>query len=95
MTDLPQASQSHVHVRFYAAAREAAGAAEVWIEPLDCWTLATLAQDLVRTCGPELQPVLRASSFLVDGSALTLADHTDHSLPTTGSIDVLPPFAGG
>jgi molybdopterin converting factor small subunit len=76
-------------VRYFAAARAAAGVAEEKV------TAATL-DDLISTVGAEhgarLAAVLARCSFLVDG----LARH-DRAAPlaTDAVVDVLPPFAGG
>jgi molybdopterin converting factor small subunit len=76
-------------VRYFAAARAAAGVAE---ERVSAPTLATLRKELVASHGEQLARVLEIASFLVDG----LAWHEpDAPLPATGTVDVLPPFAGG
>ena len=75
-------------VRYFAGARAAAGIAE---EKLEAASLAELIQ-LLREARPKLAGVLPACSFLVDG----LAWHDrERALPSAGTVDVLPPFAGG
>ncbi|WP_156759505.1 MoaD/ThiS family protein [Microbacterium karelineae] len=74
-------------VRFFAAAEEAAGAAE---ETRDETTLDALRSALIAD-HPGLGGVLPRCAVLVDGA------RRDDDAPLTGSetIDVLPPFAGG
>ena len=79
-------------VRYWAAAKSAAGVAE---EPYDAATLAdalTAARD--RHPG-ELDRVLRRCSFLVDGSPVGTRAHETVRLAEGGTVEVLPPFAGG
>ncbi|MBD9701043.1 MULTISPECIES: MoaD/ThiS family protein [Streptomyces] len=79
-------------VRYWAAAKSAAGVAE---EPYDAATLAdalTAARD--RHPG-ELDRVLRRCSFLVDGNPVGTRAHETVRLAEGGTVEVLPPFAGG
>lgn len=83
-----------VTVRYWAAAKQAAGVAE---EILDADTLGgALAAALARR-GPDspLRQVLDRSSFLVDGSAVGASGAAEVVLPEAAVIEVLPPFAGG
>ena len=80
-----------VTVRFFAAARDAAGA--------DTRTLtlpagATVADAIAELCGQsdELALVLRKCSFLCDSVAVR---DRDTVLRARQTLDVLPPFAGG
>jgi molybdopterin synthase sulfur carrier subunit len=82
-----------VTLRYWAAAKEAAGVAE---QIVAADTLAgALAQAGDETARDRLVPVLRRSSFLIDG------DPVGHRAPeavqlTDGAvIEVLPPFSGG
>jgi molybdopterin converting factor small subunit len=78
-----------VTVRYYAAARAAAGVAE---DTCAAPTLAMLRTDLAATRGAQLEKVLSVASFLVDG----LSWRDQHApLPAGATVDVLPPFAGG
>ena len=78
-----------VTVRYFAAARAAAGVAE---EQADAPSLDALVSGLSATRGDRLATVLGAASFLVDG----LAWHDpEAALPPGATVDVLPPFAGG
>lgn len=78
-----------VLVRYFAAARSAAGVSE---EKLAAPDLVTLLSVISQAHGPKMAAVLDRCSFLVDG----LACH-DRSLTLTADtvVDVLPPFAGG
>jgi sulfur-carrier protein len=78
-----------VVVRYFAAARAAAGVTE---ERVDSPTLAALLEHLVTARGARLATVLGAASFLVDGVAWR---DRGAQLPPDCTVDVLPPFAGG
>jgi molybdopterin converting factor small subunit len=78
-------------VRYFAGARAAAGLAEERVEVGPGQTLTDLVRDLADRHGPELGRVLTASSFLVD----EVSAGGDRALAGAGTIDVLPPFAGG
>ncbi|KND41138.1 MULTISPECIES: MoaD/ThiS family protein [Streptomyces] len=79
-------------VRYWAAAKSAAGLAE---EPYDAATLAD-ALNAVRDRHPgELARVLRRCSFLVDGDPVGTRAHETVRLAEGGTVEVLPPFAGG
>ncbi|MEU3243565.1 MULTISPECIES: MoaD/ThiS family protein [unclassified Streptomyces] len=79
-------------VRYWAAAKAAAGVAE---EPYDAGTLAE-ALDEVRERHPgELVRVLRRCSFLIDGAPVGTRGHETVPLAEGGTVEVLPPFAGG
>ncbi|GAA3533131.1 molybdopterin synthase sulfur carrier subunit [Aeromicrobium flavum] len=77
-----------VRVRLFAAAREAAGTSETTAEVA---TLGDLLDDLMRRY-EDLGPVLTRCSVLLDGTRTT-----DRAtvIPAGGTVDVLPPFAGG
>jgi molybdopterin converting factor small subunit len=78
-----------VTVRYFAGARAAAG---VDTEQRSATTLDELVRSLADAHGEKLAAVLRACSFLVDGT--TTRDRASALAP--GSVvDVLPPFAGG
>ncbi|CAL9493924.1 MULTISPECIES: MoaD/ThiS family protein [Streptomyces] len=81
-----------VTVRYWAAAKAAAGVAE------EAYEAATLAEALdgVRERHPgELERVLRRCSFLVDGDPVGTRAHETVRLADGGTVEVLPPFAGG
>ncbi|CAB4792205.1 unannotated protein [freshwater metagenome] len=77
-----------VTVRFYAAARKAAGISEIQLEPASAMQLLDRAVE----AHPNLAQVLPQCSFLLNEVAL-------HDLRTQvldgATLDVLPPFAGG
>ena len=77
-----------VTVRFYAAARKAAGVSELQLEPA---TAMQVLDKAVETHS-NLAQVLPQCSFLLNEVAL-------HDLNTqvldNATLDVLPPFAGG
>lgn len=79
----------NVTVRYFAGARAAAGIEE---EPATARTLGELRSQLVAAHGERLERVLTACSFLVNGVA---AKEESVALPAGGTVDVLPPFAGG
>ena len=78
-----------LRVRYFAAARAAAGVTE---EAVAGATLAALRDALVAAHGERLGRVLTSASFLVDGVAWR---DPDAPLPPGSTVDVLPPFAGG
>lgn len=79
-------------MRYWAAAKAAAGVAE---EPYAADTLAE-ALDGARTRHPgELTRVLLRCSFLVDGAPVGTRGHETVRLAEGGTVEVLPPFAGG
>jgi sulfur-carrier protein len=77
-----------VTVRYFAAAREAAGVSEEQASAADLGTL----RDQLGARGERFARILSISSFLVDG----LPWHDSAApFPARCTIDVLPPFAGG
>ncbi|MZD07559.1 MoaD/ThiS family protein [Streptomyces sp. SID5785] len=79
-------------IRYWAAAKAAAGVAE---EPYDAETLAdALAGARTRHPG-DLVRVLQRSSFLIDGDPVGTREHETVRLAEGGTVEVLPPFAGG
>jgi molybdopterin synthase sulfur carrier subunit len=84
---------SKVTIRYWAAAKDAAGVAE---ETVAAETLAD-ALDAARNrhADPRFAPVLARSSFLVDGAQAGRHAAETITLPDGAVIEVLPPFAGG
>lgn len=79
-----------VLIRYFAAARAAAGVSEETVPVPDGASVAQVGQVLVER-HPELGKVLTRCSFLLDEVAVR-----DLDAPAAGSmLDVLPPFAGG
>lgn len=81
-------------MRYWAAAKEAAGTAE---EAYDAETLAdALRAARDRHAGsPRFVPVVGNCSFVVDGNPVGKRDHGSVLLTEGGTVEVLPPFAGG
>jgi molybdopterin converting factor small subunit len=79
-------------IRYWAAARTAAGVAE---EPFDAATLSDALRAAGRRHGEEFSRVLRRSSFLIDGVPVGKRDHAGIELADEATVEVLPPFAGG
>jgi molybdopterin synthase sulfur carrier subunit len=79
-------------IRYWAAAREAAGVAE---EPYDAPTLAAALFAARERHGDLLSRVLARCSYVVDEAPVGGRDHADVELSAGGTIEVLPPFAGG
>ncbi|HEY7143406.1 MAG TPA: MoaD/ThiS family protein [Streptosporangiaceae bacterium] len=80
-----------VTLRYWAAAKEAAGVAEETI------TADTLADALAaaRRRAPRLRVILARSSFLIDGQPAGVRAPDRIPLREAAVIEVLPPFAGG
>jgi molybdopterin synthase sulfur carrier subunit len=81
-------------IRYWAAAKAAAGMAE---ERYEAMTLAdALAGARERhTERAEFARVLLRCSFLVDGDPVGMRAHESVRLSEGGTVEVLPPFAGG
>ena len=83
-----------VTVRYWAAAKQAAGVAE------EVLTAATLAEMLAAVrarhpAAPALEGVLARSSFLIDGEQAGNRPPERVILREGAVVEVLPPFAGG
>ncbi|MDT0305538.1 MoaD/ThiS family protein [Streptomyces sp. DSM 44917] len=81
-------------IRYWAAAKAAAGTAE------EAYAAATLGDALREATArhaaqPEFALVLRRCSFLVDGEQVGARGHDSVALSEGGTVEVLPPFAGG
>ena len=79
-------------LRYWAAARAAAGVAE------ETTSAATLAEALLLARSvrdDRFGRVLEVCSFVVDGEPVGARDHRRVQLADDGLVDVLPPFAGG
>jgi molybdopterin converting factor small subunit len=83
-----------VTMRYWAAAKQAAGMAE---ETISAETLGdALTAALARRDGAApLRAVLARSSFLVDGSPVGTRAPDSVLLTEAAVVEVLPPFAGG
>lgn len=80
-------------MRYWAAAKDAAGVAEQTITA-DTLALA-LAQAGESQVRERLQAVLQRSSFLIDGAPVGRRAAESVQLSDGAVIEVLPPFAGG
>lgn len=78
-------------VRYFAAARAAAGVSEE--ETSGGTAISALIDELSARHGEKLTAVLQRCSFLLDGEQWHRG--ADRVLPADGVLDVLPPFAGG
>jgi molybdopterin converting factor small subunit len=91
---------STVTLRYWAAAKQAAGVAE---ETISARTLAAALEAVLsaregnRAAGTDcdLRAVLARSSFLVDGSPVGSRAPETVRLREAAVVEVLPPFAGG
>ena len=82
-------------LRYWAAAREAAGTAQ---EPYSAHTLREALDTAVALHGgidAMLARVLTRCAFVVDGTPVSRLDPATVSLTAGGTVEVLPPFAGG
>jgi molybdopterin converting factor small subunit len=79
-------------IRYWAAARDAAGATA---EPYDAPNLAVALEHARNRHGDTLARVLSRCSFLVDDAPVGGRDHAAVELRAGGTVEVLPPFAGG
>ncbi|WP_312886749.1 MoaD/ThiS family protein [Actinocrinis puniceicyclus] len=82
-------------LRYWAAAREAAGTSE---EQTHAATLGAALSGAVAERGADgarLARVLRRCSFLVDGQQVGKRDPETVPLDAGTVVEVLPPFAGG
>ena len=79
-------------IRYWAAAREAAGCSE---EPYIAETLEQALAAATERHGPGLARVFARCAFVVDGTPMSRRDPATVRLTADGTIEVLPPFAGG
>jgi sulfur-carrier protein len=79
-------------LRFWAAAKAAAGVAE---EPYDATTLAEALDAARGKHGEALARVLERSTYVVDDAPVGGRGHESVLLSEGGFVEVLPPFAGG
>lgn len=83
-----------VTIRYWAAAKQAAGVAE---ETVEAATLSDALNAAVASRGPDkrLETVVARSSFLVNADPVGRAARESIVLDEGAVIEVLPPFAGG
>lgn len=77
------------HIRYFAAAAEAAGCSS---EDIDSTTLGALTDAIVAAHGDGFARVLARCSVLVDGRQ---SSAPETAVGASSLVDVLPPFAGG
>jgi molybdopterin converting factor small subunit len=78
-------------IRYFAAARAAAGRETAVVDVPDEITLGEL-EHILAADNPALRHVLDRSSYLWDEVAVC---DRDRGLGATRTVDILPPFAGG
>ena len=85
-----------IRVRYWAAARSAAGVAEETVDVADPITLAELRAELVEL-HPEgrLSDVIRVCSVLVGDRPVSSGDPAAVVVRPGETVEFLPPFAGG
>ncbi|MDZ4269199.1 MAG: MoaD/ThiS family protein [Mycobacterium sp.] len=88
---MPADIRVRVTVRYFAAARAAAGAETEMVDLRAGTTVAELVE-MLKSRDAELAKVLARCSYLRDGIAVR---DMDSVLDETQTLDVLPPFAGG
>ncbi len=83
-------------VRYWAAARHAAGTAEDRIEVAEPVSLADLVADVVgRHPGTRLGEVIGVCSVLVGDRPVAAQDPGEVEVAPGDTVEFLPPFAGG
>jgi sulfur-carrier protein len=84
-----------VTLRYWAAAKDAAGVAEQTVRADTLAGALALATGMGTGAPGRLQAVLARSSFLVDGNPVGRRATDSVQLADGSVIEVLPPFAGG
>ncbi len=79
-------------IRYWAAARAAAGTAE---EQIDAATLADLIRAASVAHDERLAAVLRRCAWVVDEAPIGGREHATVALTDSSVVEALPPFAGG
>jgi molybdopterin converting factor small subunit len=97
MTDSAPVSVPPVTVRLWAAARAAAGESEVAVEVPGPVSVTWLREELVRRYAHagRLDQVLQVCSVLVGDRPLGKSDPAEVQVAPGGTVEFLPPFAGG
>jgi molybdopterin synthase sulfur carrier subunit len=90
----PDEAGTLVTLRYWAAAKQAAGTAE---ESFVAGSLAALLVAAVHAHPDDgvFARVLQRCSFLVDGGPVGTRTHAEVELPAGAVVEALPPFAGG
>lgn len=79
-------------VRYWAAAKAAAGLAE---EQVDATTLAGVLEQVRTRHDARLGEVLARCSFVLDGDPVGTRAHESVAVGPDSVVECLPPFAGG
>lgn len=85
----------HVHLRYFAAAADAAGTDSETVDLPGGSTIDDLVQHLGHSKGGDLPRVLGLCSFLLDGQAADPGQNLSPGADGAIRVDILPPFAGG
>lgn len=86
--------QDPIVVHLWAAARAAAGVAELRLDSGPT-SLAALTAELVERHGPDLAAVVSTCSVLLDGTPVSTRDPETVRVEPGAVVEYLPPFAGG
>jgi molybdopterin synthase sulfur carrier subunit len=93
---MTSSGQGVVSVRLWAGARAAAGTSEVSLSVTGPVTVAWVREELLRRLpAPGLEKVLAVCSVLVGETPVGTADPAGVEVLPGGSVEFLPPFAGG
>jgi sulfur-carrier protein len=85
-----------IRVRYWAAARSAAGTAEDLVDVAGPVTLAEVREEVVRRhAGSRLAEVIAVCSVLVGDQPVATRDPAAVMVAPGTTIEFLPPFAGG
>lgn len=84
-----------IRVRYWAAARAAAGVPEEEVAVVEPLTLTQLRAELVRRHDARLSEVLAVCSVLVGDRPVRSADPGTVLVAAGETVEFLPPFAGG
>lgn len=79
-----------IRVRYWGAAREAAGRAEDGVEAT---TLRDAVLAVADTYGERFRRIVEMSTIVVDG--VRLPPYADPDLRDGSVVEIMPPFAGG
>jgi molybdopterin synthase sulfur carrier subunit len=93
--DHDETAASVVSVRFWAAARAAAGVSGVDVPTDGPLTLAALVERLVEGRPERLGPVLAGCSVLLGDQPVATRDPAEVLVAPGDTVEFLPPFAGG
>ena len=96
-SDGPDGPDGAVTLRYWAAAKQAAGTAEESFGSVAAESLAALlaAAVLAHPDDGAFARVLARCSFLVDGDPVGTRPHAEVTLRDGAVVEALPPFAGG